>query len=334
MGRTLAVSAVVGAAALAGAAFALAGTGGISPPTQNTPSGQAISQLYWFVFAICAFVFVAVEATLVLFVIRYRRRHATPPDAEGPQVHGNTRLELIWTIVPALVLVGIAAVVVARTPAVQATTRPGDELTIRVAAHQFYWQYEYENGVVSLDRLVLPVDRPVALELVSYDVDHSWWVPELTGKRDAIPGQKNVLRFRPVAEGTYEGQCAEHCGIQHAVMWTEVEVVGEDAFTSWLAEQQDAQSADSVELGRAEWEAACAKCHGPEGEGDIGPAIQGNGTLTDRQALVELLTEGQDTPELEGYMPPVGRGWSRAQYDAFVAYVESEPRLSGGQDGG
>jgi cytochrome c oxidase subunit 2 len=333
MGRTAA--AVVAFACLAFAPMAAAGPGGISPPTPETSSGEAINELYWFVFAMCAVVFVAVEAALVLFVVRYRRRTTTPEDTEGPQIHGNTRLEVIWTIVPAVALIVIAAVVLARVPAVHgAGGGEGGDLTVRVEAHQFYWQYEYENGVVSLDRLVLPVDRAVSLEIVSYDVDHSWWVPRLTGKRDAIVGQKNVLRFRPEEEGTYEGQCAEHCGIQHAVMWTEVEVRSQADFDRWLGDQEQAQSAEDVELGRTTWEAACAKCHGPEGEGDIGPPIQGNGTLRNRQALIRLLSNGQNTPDLEGYMPPVGLGWEGNQYDALLAYIRSEPTLAGEEGGG
>lgn len=336
MGRRLAVIAVLAAVALACAPLALAAPGGLSPLDQKTDSGEAIAQLYWFVFAICAFVFVAVETTLVLFVVRYRRRRATPEHAEGPQIHGNTRLELVWTLIPALILVVIATVVFIRTPAVQATGGDrADELTVRVEAHQFYWQYEYEGGAISLDRLVLPVDRPIALEILSYDVDHSWWVPELTGKRDAIPGQKNVLRFRVREEGTYEGQCAEHCGVQHTVMRTEVAVVAQGEFDAWLAEQEEAQSAADAELGRAEWEAACAKCHGLEGEGDIGPPIAGNGTLRNRQALIGLLSRGQDTPQLDGSMPPVGLSWTGAQYDALIAYFKSSAKLSGeDQDGG
>ena len=93
------------------------GNGGIGPPQSATPSGEAINQLYWFVFAICAVVFVAVETALVLFVIRFRRRRSTAEAAEGPQIHGNTRLEIIWTLIPAVILVGIAAVVLARSPA-------------------------------------------------------------------------------------------------------------------------------------------------------------------------------------------------------------------------
>ncbi len=200
------------------------GNGGLGPPESATPSGEAINQLYWFVFAICAVVFVAVETALVLFVIRFRRRRSADAGVEGPQIHGNTRIEIIWTIIPAVILVGIAVVVLARSSAVEATSgERANELVIEVQGHQFYWQYVYPDGQIAIDTLVLPVDRPVKLELVSFDVNHSWWVPELTGKRDAIPGRTNELRFTPTSEGVYEGRCAELCGVLHAVMPTTVE---------------------------------------------------------------------------------------------------------------
>jgi cytochrome c oxidase subunit II len=336
-GKRAATAALLACLALALAPVALAGPGGISPPDPKTESAEAINGLYWFVFAITAFVFVAVETSLVLFIVRYRRRRTIPEDAEGPQIHGNTRLEVIWTIIPALILVGIAVVVLARVPAVQADEgSDGGGITVRVEAHQFYWQYVYENGAVSLDRLVLPVNTHVTLELISYDVDHSWWVPELTGKRDAIPGQKNTLEFEPNVVGTFEGQCAEHCGVQHAVMRTDVDVVSAAEFDEWLSAQEELQSQADPEYGGTVFAAACAKCHGEAGEGDVGPPIAGNGTLRNRQGLIQLLSQGQDTPSFDDYMPAVGLGWTGAQYDALIAYIRSDPQLSGQeeQDGG
>jgi cytochrome c oxidase subunit II len=312
------------------AGAALAGPpGGIGPPDPQTPSGETINEIYWVVFAICAVVFVLVETALILFIVRFRRRQGIPEEAEGPQIHGNTRLEIIWTIIPAVILLGIAVYVFARTPAVQATPDGGDEIRIRVDAHQFYWQYEYENGAISLDTLRIPVDTPVVLELTALDVDHSWWVPELTGKKDAIPGRVNELSFTAESEGTYEGYCAEHCGVQHSVMQTTVEVVSAAEFDRWV--QGNVFTEASVELGEETWVAACAKCHGLEGEGDVGPPIAGNGTLLNRRALRDLVVlEGQNTPDLEGYMPVVGRGWVSVQLDSLIAYIRSNRTLREG----
>jgi cytochrome c oxidase subunit II len=331
---TPAVIAALVALALGAAPVALGQSpdnGGISPPDPATPSGEAINQLYWFVFAICAVVFVFVEAALVLFVIRFRRRRTTGEEAEGPQIHGNTRLEIIWTIIPAVILVGIAVVVLARSSAVEATSgNRSNELVVEVQGHQFYWQYVYPDGQISLDTLVLSVDRPVRLELVSYDVNHSWWVPELTGKRDAIVGRTNVLRFTPDREGVYQGRCAELCGVFHTVMPTTVEVVSQSEYESRLERLtgQDQPGAAQLALGRETWDRVCAKCHGLAGEGDLGPPVAQAPTVVDAQALTELLENGQDTPDNESYMPPVGRGWPDFQVEALIEYVRSNERLA------
>jgi cytochrome c oxidase subunit 2 len=334
MGRKPAVLAALAVLALGAVPVALGQSpdnGGIGPPDSATPSGEAISQIYWFVFAICAVVFVLVESALVLFIIRFRRRRSTPEDAEGPQIHGNTRIEIIWTIIPAVILVGIAVVVLARSSAVEATSAAReDELVVEVQGHQFYWQYVYPDGQIALDTLVLPVDRPVKLELVSYDVNHSWWVPELTGKRDAIVGRTNVLRFTPEREGVFEGRCAELCGVFHTVMPTTVEVVSASEYESRLRllSGQDQPGAAQLALGRETWDRVCAKCHGLAGEGDLGPPVAESGTLVDPEALTELLDEGQDTPDAESYMPPVGRGWPGFQVEALIAYIQSNPALA------
>ncbi len=317
--------------------FVLAPGGGLLAAA--TPSGEAISDIYWFVFAIATVVFVIVEGALLLFIFRYRRRAGTPGDVEGPQIHGNTRVEIAWTLVPVLLLVAITAFTFVRLPTVHAAP-DGDEPSerIRVIAHQFYWQYEYPNGALSFDTLYLPVDVTATLGLEAADVVHSWWVPELTGKRDAIPGRTNELTFRPIRTGTFtNGKCGEFCGIQHAFMETDVVVLEQEEYDRWLEENAPPREGDDLTaLGEEEWNAACAKCHGPQGEGDIGPPIQGNGTLVDVEGLRRLLYEGQDLESNPGYMPPVGRGWTDRQIEALVAYVEATPALAGegGGDGG
>ena len=331
MARKLAAFAVLAGALLALAPEALAQyRGGVAPPESATRSGDAINELYWVVTTIAVIVFVLVEAALLFFIFRFRRRRDAPLDAEGPQIHGNTRLEVLWTVVPTIILIALAVFTIAKVPDVEATAGesvPGEALHITVDAHQFYWQYEYENGALAFDTLYLPVGRRVTLDLASADVPHSWWVPELTGKRDALPGQLNQLSFRPEREGTFtNGKCGEFCGIQHAAMLTRVEVLSAEDFERWLA---DNEAADEVELGRSEWEAACAKCHGPSGEGDIGPTIARNPVLTDFAQLDRLVRrEGQDLDTNEGYMPPVGKGWTDAQLRALIAYVESNEELA------
>jgi cytochrome c oxidase subunit 2 len=308
--------------ALAGAGTAFAAPGGLGPPGPETPSGQAISRLYWIVLGLCAVVFVLVETALILFIVRFRRRRDTPESAEGPQIHGNTRLEIIWTAIPAILLAALAIFTFTQIPAVQAQGVADEaHLTIRVEAHQFYWEYRYPGGEVTVDTLYLPVDEPVELRLTGMDVIHSWWVPALTGKMDAIPGRINTLRFVPDTTGDFDGKCAELCGVQHAFMPTTVTVLDQSEYESTLASQQE-------ELGKATWEGACATCHGLDGQGDVGPAIAGNGTLANPEALRTLLLNGQNTPQYDYYMPPVGRGWPPEQFEALIAYIKSSKTLS------
>jgi cytochrome c oxidase subunit II len=323
--------AAVTAVLLASLAFpsaAVAGNGGVAPPDSITPSGDAIRDVYWVVLAVSAVVFVLIETSLIVFIVRFRRRRSAHVQAEGPQIHGNTRLEVAWTAAPAIILAGLAIFALLKVSEVQANP-PGSEnaLEVKVEAHQFYWQYEYPNGAVSLDTLYIPVDRTTSLGLESADVIHSWWTPELTGKLDAVPGRTNFLNFEPRTIGTYEGKCAELCGVQHAVMQTTVRVVSQEEFERWLDENSP-ENADPVALGRQEWAAVCAKCHLPDGSGLVGPAVQGNGTMLELQSLRTLLLTGQDTPQLDSYMPAVGTGWQNRQFEALLAYLESNEQLS------
>ena len=337
MARKLAALSALACSALALPAAVLAGNGGVAPPDAATPSGDTINEIYWVVLAACIVVFLAIEGTLLLFVFRFRRRAGTPADVEGPQIHGNTRLEIAWTVVPTVALVAITVFTFVRLPDVLASPGEGEESQrVRVEAHQFYWQYEYPNGALSFDTLYLPVDKPATLELASRDVDHSWWVPELTGKLDAIPGRVNRLHFTPTRTGTFEnGKCGEFCGIQHAAMLTRVRVVSEEEFERWLDENAPTDEEGALtELGREEWEAACAKCHGLNGEGDIGPPVAGNGTLQNVEGLTRLLYSGQNTEAIEHFMPPVGRGWSERQVNALLAYVRSNRTLLRGPGAG
>jgi cytochrome c oxidase subunit 2 len=301
------------------AGAALAGNGGFAPEPPASPNASRITDAYWFVFGFTAAVFVLVEATLVWFVARYRRRGRSRA-VEGPQVHGATRLEVLWTAGPVLILAAIAAFVLYKLPGIKdvPSARAGETTTVRVVAQQFAWQFEYPNGQVSVDRMVVPVGEVVRLDVVSADVAHSWWIPRLGGKIDAIPGRTNHTWFEAERIGVYHGQCAEFCGIQHAAMKADVAVVSRGAFQRFLA----SHGAGSPTVAAETFRGTCAKCHGASGQGAIGPKIAGSATLAQRAALVQLLLHGK------GLMPAVGQPWSSAQLDATVAYLRR--RFGGG----
>jgi cytochrome c oxidase subunit 2 len=297
-----------------------AANNGLSPVKPESPNASRINDAYWFIFGFAAFVFVVVEATLVWFVIRYRRR-GRPRDAEGPQVHGSTKLELMWTVGPVLILAAIAAFVFYKLPGIKdiPTARAGDAMTVQVRAHQFYWEFEYPDGQLSIDRMVVPAGKVVRLEVTSPDVAHSWWIPRLGGKIDAIPGRTNTTWFQSSRLGTYHGQCAEFCGIYHAAMKADVVVVSAGDFEEFLAGHR----AGGSEVGKETFTGVCAKCHGNLGQGGYGPKIAGNATVSDRKALEEIVRNGK------GRMPPVGKDWSDAQIDALFRDLKGRFKSGG-----
>ena len=316
--KTLVLVVALGAA-LALAAVAYAGNGGFAPETPHSPNASRINSSYKLIALFTGLIFVLVEATLIWFIVRYRRR-GRPRTLEGPQIHGATRLELIWTAAPVVILAIIAVFVFYELPGIKnvpAAKAEGGPLRIKVEAHQFYWQFTYPNGSVSIDELQVPVNRTVRVDIHSEDVDHSWWVPELGGKFDAIPGQTTHTWFRAERLGSYPGQCGEFCGVYHAKMTAFVVAETKQEYDSWVG-RLAAQA-----LGRGEWEGVCAKCHGLEGHGGYGPAISSNAILVQRQGLERLLLNGQNQrAPLANYMPPVARGWTRAQFDALETYVK------------
>jgi cytochrome c oxidase subunit 2 len=297
--------------------------GQFAPVTPESPNAEGIRQSYLFVSIFTFSIFLLVEGLLIAFIYRYRRQKR-PRFEDGAQVHGATRLELAWTAFPVIVLFFIGAFVFIELPGIKdvpEATAGEQQLEIGVTGRQFYWQYEYPNGVVAIDHMRAPAGVPVSLEVTAPDSDvvHSWWIPALGGKIDAIPGVTTDTWFEATSEGTYAGQCAELCGLEHANMLASVEIMSPEEFDAWLEQQRQEQDAASVELGREEWEGVCAKCHGMSGEGGIGPRIAGSPTLTDDAALAALLRNGK------GEMPAVGSGWSDEQVASLAAYLREDP---------
>jgi cytochrome c oxidase subunit 2 len=316
-------------AALALVSVAYAGNGGFAPETPHSPNAARINDSYKWISLFAAAIFVLVEGTLIWFVVRYRRGKR-PRTAEGPQIHGATRLELIWTAIPVLILAAVASFILYELPGIKnvpSASAQGGQIPIQVDAHQFYWQFTYPNGTVSIDELHAPVNRVVRVEIKSHDVVHSWWIPQLGGKFDAVPGQDTHTWFKADRVGTYKGKCGEFCGVFHAEMAARVVIESQADYDSWLGSQ------DELRLGRNEWEGACAKCHGLSGRGGYGPAIFNSSILVQTQSLRELLVNGRNqTKPISSYMPPVARGWNEKQFAALETYVKSAI-YKGGQSG-
>ena len=306
--------------ALATAAAAAAGNGGLAPVRPESPNATAISQTYWLILIVTGVIFVLVEGALILFIVRFRRGRRSR-DQEGPQLHGATKFETASAIVPVLILAGIAAFVFVKLPTIKdvppAKAESGS-LKITVEAHQYYWQFLYPQGQVAFQRMAVPVDRVVQLTVVSPDVIHSWWVPALGGKIDAIPGRTNHTWFKAEKLGHYEVRCAELCGLEHAHMIGWVDVVTPEAYAKFLADHTGTNKA----VGKEAFDGVCATCHGSLGQGDYGPPLRGNAVVADPKALEQLLRNGKNK------MPAVGATWNRQTIDSATAYLKE--RFGGG----
>jgi cytochrome c oxidase subunit 2 len=234
----------------------------ITPESGPSKNANDIDTLYKITLYIGLVIFLLVETTLIYSLIKFRARRRGP---EAAQIRGNTPLEISWTIGAALILVIVATVTFVYLPGIknppasnadaiqvaegsdyatinQKEPPGGNALRISVNSQQYIWRYDYDDSkdqLFSFHTLYVPVGITVTLKIYSSDVIHSWWVPKLGGKADAVPGHVNETWFRAEEEGTYEGTCAELCGDGHADMRTRVVVLPADEYEAW-AEQQTA----------------------------------------------------------------------------------------------
>jgi cytochrome c oxidase subunit II len=231
------------------------------------PISRQIDTLFRPVFWIATFVFVFVEGLIVFAVFKFRD-HAGRE--EPKQIHGNSKLEFTWTLIPALILLGIAFPTVATIFSVSAKHTP-DEVRVRVIGHQWWWEYQYADFKVNTaNELVIPINKPVYLELESADVIHSFWVPKLAGKQDVVPERINTLMLEADNPGqNYFGQCAEFCSISHANMRLRVLTKTQAEFDEWIKQQQAKAAEPTDALARQGQQLfmsnACIQCHRIDG---------------------------------------------------------------------
>jgi len=229
-------------------------------------------------------IFVVVQALLIYAAIRFRSR----PGAPDPKpIHGNTALEIGWTIAPALILTLVAVPTVLTIFKSQAPP-PEDALQVRVVGHQWWWEFQYPDlGITTASELHVPVGVPVNISLETADVIHSFWFPAMGGKRDVIPGRTNRLWFTPSDIGQYPGQCAELCGTSHANMRMALMVQAPEEFQAWVAAQQlppvEPEAGTLAAQGKQYFtQGQCIVCHMIQGvsAGVIGPNLTHVGSRT------------------------------------------------------
>jgi cytochrome c oxidase subunit 2 len=240
----------------------------LTPKSGGSPNANEIASLYKIILYLAAVVAIVVEGALVYSVFKFRARRSRV----AAQIHGNTPLEIGWTVAAALILVVITVVTFVKLPGIinppdssnaasfltasvtQPTPPNGKKLTICVTGRQYIWRYTYGNGCLnnafaaklpySYTEMVVPAQTTVVLDIQSSDVIHSWWIPSLGGKVDAVPGYTTYTWFKALHASTpghpvvYHGQCAQLCGNQHAFMIASVRVLTPTAYAQWLATQQ------------------------------------------------------------------------------------------------
>ncbi len=298
--------------------FAMAAGGEVSEVNMSpgvTEVGQKIYDLHMIILGISTLIGIVVFGVMFYSIYYHRKSRGVTPAT----FHESTKVEIAWTVVPFFILLGMA--VPATTTLLEIYDNDNAELDVVVTGYQWKWKYEYlnENGenvsffsnlrtpqteidnseakgehyLLEVDEpLVLPVDTKVRFLVTANDVIHSWWVPELAVKRDAIPGFINEVWTHATEEGVYRGQCAELCGRNHGFMPIVVNVVSKDEYGQWLSAKQQ-EAAEIKELmaqtftldelmarGKAVYDTNCLACHGVNGEGGVGVAIAGSAVAT------------------------------------------------------
>ncbi len=286
------------------------------PLTTLSPQGdksQSIQNLIIPVFAIAGLVFIIVEVGLIYLVTRFRRSKDDRDGVEEPeQVHGNTRLEIGWTIVPAVLLAVLAVFNVQTILAMDDATDP---LEITVIGQQWWWEYRYDidnDGAVDIitaTEAAIPVGRDIEFKIQSNDVIHSFWIPALAGKKDAVPGRTHELVMNADEVGIFEGQCTEYCGLSHGVMRMQVKALEQADYDVWVErmttppEQPDEDDTLAI-AGQQLFVTQCSFCHEVNGldPNSTAPYTYSELPNPDYGASVDITMASGNAPNLTNLM--------------------------------
>src|SRR5436305_12052027 len=300
------------------------------PPVASKERGR-IDLVFWFTVSICILIFAIVVAVLLYSILRFRA--APDDDSDGPPIHGHTGLEIVWTLIPTVLVTAIgivSAIVLARNDALG-----GNPMRVNVTAQQFAWSFSYPGAKnLTTGTLRLPVNRSVLLTFTSKDVIHSFWVPEFGQKEDTVPGLHPTLHITPNRIGTYPVICTELCGLGHAVMRSTAIVMPRAAFAKWLKSQTAATSSPSPSVSGATVfkNNPCGSCHTLKAAGTtgkIGPDLDKLPQYAQQagQPIEQFIHTSIVDPNAytqKGYpknvMPPFAN-LPKAQLDALVQYL-------------
>ena len=334
----------------------LAGCASEAPQDMLQPEGsfaRTLDNLFNPIFWVAVLVFVVVEGLIVYAIVKWRYRgdadDGVADAGEMPaQLHGNTRLEIGWTILPALVLAGVAVFTVPVIFELNAQPAKGEALEVDVTGAQFWWGYEYPSqpdfgitdGIVTANELHIPAGQRVYLTLRSVDVIHSFWAPKLNGKRDVVPGRVHNWLLEAEEPGVYSGQCAEFCGVSHANMRLKVVAHDPAGWDAWVEDMQrepvqpvSGLAAEGFTLFQ---QRGCSGCHVVQGAydevADDAPAAPDLTHLFSRDCFAGCIYDLNDRTELEAWLrDPQRKAGSKmvvgqlteADIDALYAYLET-----------
>ncbi len=321
--------------------------------TPVTPIAQQMFDLHSYIFWICVVIFIAVFGVMFYSIFKHRKSVGH----KAAQFHENTTVEIVWTVIPFLILLFMAWPATKTILAMKDTSAPG--LTVKVTGYQWKWGYDYlqdgfgfysnlstplaqiegrepkgPNYLLEVDRpMVVPVDTKVRIIITASDVIHAWWVPAFGVKQDAIPGFVRDTWFKAEKVGTYRGQCAELCGKEHGFMPVVVEVKSKDDYAKWVAEQKQKVAAvaddpnktwtgaELLAKGATVYAANCAACHQASGKGvpNAFPALDGSKLVVGSpEAQIALVLNGK-----QGTAMPAWKQLSDADLAAVITYTRN-----------
>jgi len=289
------------------------------PLTTLSPKGgpaEEIHSLVKPVFIVAGLVFVLVQSALLFTLFRYRRHKDDADGVDEPiQRHGNNPLEWAWTIGPALLLAFLAIPNVQTIWALENDAKNAD-MEVEVRGQQWWWEFRYDTNndgkpeVITAQQLVIPVGETVRVKIRSNDVIHSFWIPALNGKKDAVPGRTHRLAIQAEKPGIYEGQCTEFCGLSHGYMRMQVKALSEADYATWMANQTSAPeepvNGTEAALGKEIYFQKCASCHQINGYDSAGGATG--------EDLPDPDYRGRDHPLTAGNAPNLSHMMSRQRF--------------------
>jgi cytochrome c oxidase subunit 2 len=303
-------------------------------PEQASLQAVSIDELFNIHIWLISFLFSLIMVILFYSLIVFRRRKGETGD--GAHIEGSTRLEIIWIFIPLGVVIFLAYIGAMSLAEVQRVDPSA--MVVKVLGGQWFWKFQYPDYGITSDKLYLPVNKQVDLQMTSQDVIHSFWVPEFRVKQDLVPGRTTELRITPTIIGQFKVLCAELCGTSHAYMEGVVNVVSQEDFDKWVTEQKSVAPVDPALRGQQlSQQYGCTNCHSIDGTAMLGPTWKaladskvllndGSSAIADKEYLATSIVN----PNLQivsGYpanaMPSFADTLDQTEVEALIAYIQS-----------